>query len=86
MGQNEIIERMNQLYTEKMNIESQLSGGDYKVIKCVEAQAAGDQLPYDMEALHRERQQWRNRINVIETELKELEALEPEEKMPETME
>lgn len=66
-----------------MNLESQLSKSDYKVIKCAEAQAAGSTMPYDAAALHAERQQWRDRINEIDDETARLDALEPEEEMPE---
>lgn len=83
MTQNEIQERKNKLYTERMNLESQLSKSDYKVIKCAEAQAAGSAMPYDAEALHAERQQWRDGINAIDAELAELDNIEPEEEMPE---
>jgi len=64
-----------------MNMESQLSQSDYKVIKCAEAQAAGSAMPYDAEALHAERQQWRDRINDIDAELEELDSIEPEEEL-----
>ena len=83
MTQNEITERKNELYTERMNLESQLSKSDYKVIKCAEAQAAGSAMPYDAAALHAERQQWRDRINEIDDETARLDALKPEEEMPE---
>ena len=83
MTQNEITERKNELYTERMNLESQLSKSDYKVIKCAEAQAAGSAMPYDAEALHAERQQWRDGINAIDAELAELDNMRPEEEMPE---
>lgn len=62
-----------------MNLESQLSKSDYKVIKCAEAQAAGSIMPYDAEALHAERQQWRDRINEIDDETVELDSMEPDE-------
>lgn len=83
MTQNEITERKNELYTERMNLESQLSKSDYKVIKCAEAQAAGSAMPYDAEALHAERQQWRDGINAIDAELAELDNMRLEEEMPE---
>ena len=79
MKKEEINERINVLYTEKMELESQLSSSDYRVIKCAEAQAAGETLPYDAEKLHAERQQKRDRINDIEAEIAELDRLEPDE-------
>lgn len=66
------------LYTERMNVESQLSSTDYRVIKCAEAKAAGASMPYDAKVLHQQRQQWRQRINEIEAELAQLDATEPE--------
>lgn len=82
MTRQEIQERVNLLSTEKMELESQLSDGDYKIIKCAEAQAVGETLPYDAEKLHAERQQKRDRINAIEAEIAELERLEPDEDAP----
>ena len=81
MTREEIQEQVNLLSTEKMELESQLSGGDYKIIKCAEAQAVGETLPYDAEKLHAERQQKRDRINAIESEIAELERLEPDEEV-----
>lgn len=69
------------LYTEKMELESQLSSSDYRVIKCAEAQAVGETLPYDAAKLHAERQQKRDRINAIEAEIADLERLEPDEEV-----
>ena len=65
-----------------MELESQLSGGDYKIIKCAEAQAIGEALPYDAAKLHADRQAKRDRINAIEDEIAELERLEPDEETP----
>ena len=65
-----------------MELESQLSGGDYKIIKCAEAQAVGDPLPYDAVKLHADRQAKRDRINAIEDEIAALDALEPEDETP----
>lgn len=79
MKREEINDCINLLYTEKMELESQLSSSDYRVIKCAEAQAAGDPLPYDAAKLHADRQAKRDRINAIEAEIAELERLEPEE-------
>ena len=82
MTRQEIQEQVNLLSTEKMELESQLSGGDYKIIKCAEAQAVGEALPYDAAKLHADRQAKRDRINAIEDEISELERLEPEEETP----
>ena len=85
MTREEINERINVLYTEKMELESQLSSGDYKIIKCAEAYAVGETLPYDAAKLHTDRQAKRNRINAIEAEIAELERLEPDEEVPQEM-
>lgn len=42
---------------------SELAEGDYKVIKCMEAYLCGEPLPYDIAALHAERQGLRSIIN-----------------------
>ena len=75
----EIIEQKNALYSERNTLESQLSSDDYKTIKNSEAQAAGKPLPYDPDALHAKHQAWRDRINAIEDEIAELEAMEPDD-------
>lgn len=82
MTQSEIIEQKNALYSERNTLESQLSSDDYKTIKNAEAQAAGTTLPYDPAELHAKHQAWRDRINEIEEEIAELEAMEPEDETP----
>ena len=47
-------------------LKAQLSSSDYKVIKCMEAQLAGEEMPYDIEAIHAERQVIRDKINELE--------------------
>lgn len=42
---------------------SELAEEDYKVIKCMEAFLCGEPLPYDIAALHAERQELREVIN-----------------------
>lgn len=48
-------------------LKAQLGSTDYKVIKCSEAQMAGEELPYDIAALHAERQALRDKINELES-------------------
>lgn len=43
--------------------------GDWKVIKALEYQLAGETIPYDMNTLNSERQAVRDEINRIETEI-----------------
>ena len=47
-------------------LKAQLAAGDYKVTKCLEAQIAGDEMPYDFAALRAERQAIRKLINELE--------------------
>lgn len=49
-------------------LKAQLDGTDYKIIKCSECQLAGVELPYDVVALHAERQAIRDEINQLEGE------------------
>lgn len=48
------------------SLKEQLSSTDYKIIKCSEAQLVGEELPYDIAALHAERQSIRDKINELE--------------------
>ena len=47
-------------------LKTKLSSTDYKIIKCSEAQLVGEELPYDIKALHEERQALRDEINALE--------------------
>lgn len=47
-------------------LKDKLSGSDYKVIKCYEASLTGGEMPYDVAAIHAERQTIRDRINELE--------------------
>lgn len=49
-------------------LKKQLSATDYKVIKCAECQLLGQEMPYDVEVLHAERQAIRDQINKLEGE------------------
>ncbi len=89
MTREELNKQRNTLITERQNLEDSLRAGDYKVIKCAEDKARGvakGNLPYDIDALHEERQQKRDRINeieaaiaAIEEEIERLQPIEPEE-------
>ena len=46
-------------------LKAQLSATDYKVIKCMECQLLGLEMPYDVAALHAERQAIRDEINLL---------------------
>ena len=43
--------------------------GDWKVMKCTEAKLLGEDLPYDLEALHEKRKAVRDEINKLQAEL-----------------
>lgn len=47
-------------------LKSRLKETDYKIIKCSECSLAGLDLPYDVAALHAERQAIRDEINELE--------------------
>ena len=51
------------------HLKSELQESDYKVIKCAEAMAVGADMPYNMTALHNERQALRDKINKLEDQL-----------------
>ena len=47
-------------------LKDALAQGDYKIIKCAEAQLTGEPMPYDIEALVAERNAMRAEINELE--------------------
>ena len=56
-------------YMEIELLKSELQESDYKVIKCAEAMCINAELPYNMTALHNERQALRDKINELESEV-----------------
>ena len=62
-------ELMDRRYMEIERLKSKLQESDYKVIKCAEAMAVGAEMPYNMTALHNERQALRDKINKLESEV-----------------
>lgn len=56
-------------------IKAELSETDYQVIKCCEASLVGEEVPYDIKALHEDRNEKRAQINALETNLTNLMAL-----------
>ena len=62
-------ELMDRRYMEIERLKSELQESDYKVIKCAEAMAVGAEMPYNMTALHKERQALRDKINELESEV-----------------
>lgn len=70
---------LNDLQAELRQLRSSLQAntseiGDWKIIKALEYQLIGQDVPYDIEELNTERQKIRNRINEIETRLLEIET------------
>lgn len=57
------------VFSEIERMKSELQESDYKVIKCAEAMAVGAEMPYDVTALHKERQALRDKINELESEV-----------------
>ena len=62
-------ELMDRRYMEIERMKSELQESDYKVIKCAEAICLNEELPYNMTALHKERQALRDKINELESEV-----------------
>lgn len=59
---------------ELSSLEKQLSDGDYKIIKSYECSLINIKIPYDMEQLHSERQNIRDRINSLREEITDYES------------
>lgn len=49
-----------------IELKNELNATDYKIIKCSECSLAGEELPYDIAALHAQRQALRDEINELE--------------------
>ena len=65
----QVVDDNGLLLSEIERIKSELQESDYKVIKCAEAICLNAELPYDMTALHNERQALRDKINELESEV-----------------
>lgn len=61
---NEVIEQ------EICTLNEKIANSDYKIIKCYEYSLVGKQLPYDITALHAERQPIRDEINKLQAKIK----------------
>ena len=62
-------DRQSELILDIESLKSELQESDYKVIKCAEAICLNAELPYNMTALHNERQALRDKINKLESEV-----------------
>lgn len=47
-------------------LKKELDSSDYRIIKCYEASLVGEDAPYDMDEVHKERQEIRDEINRLE--------------------
>lgn len=75
----EVREEIARKEQEIRNLEAALSSvssniGDYKIIKCMEYQALGMEMPYDINELNEKRQAVRDQINTLEDEIAGLQA------------
>lgn len=82
MNEDQNFSKRNALNAEKAQLMSILAAntspiGDWKVMKIYEARMRGEADPYDFEALATQRQEVRNRLNVISIELAKLDGTEP---------
>ena len=82
MNEDQNFSKRNALNAEKAQLMSSLAAntspiGDWKVMKIYEARMRGEADPYDFEALATQRQEARNRLNVISIELAKLDGTEP---------
>lgn len=62
-------EEREQLEQELVSLEWALKATDYEIIKAYEYEKCGIKAPYDMDAVHKERQAKRDRINEIQAML-----------------
>lgn len=51
------------------NLKNELKDGDYKVIKCYEASLTKQEIPYNIQELHSQRQLLRQKINELEEKM-----------------
>ena len=59
-------ERIANIKNEISELKAKLDASDYKVIKCFECSMVGEEMPYDANELHTERQAIRDEINLLE--------------------
>ena len=65
----QVVDDNGLLLSEIERLKSELQESDYKVIKCAEAITIGAEMPYDVESLHTVRQELRDKINELESEV-----------------
>ena len=65
----QVVDDNGLLLSEIKRLKSELQESDYKITKIAEAMSIGAELPYDSQALHKERQALRDKINQLEMEV-----------------
>lgn len=76
---NENLVKIQKLEQKIRNLESDLSStaseiGDWKIAKCMEYQVNGLEAPYDLEELHKKRQDVRDEINQMQEQIEALKS------------
>lgn len=67
IGYDYVLKRDKQtVRAEIQSLKDSLADSDYQITKCYEASLIGEPLPYDIAALHAQRQRLRDRINELE--------------------
>ena len=66
----QVVNNNGLLLSQIERLNSELQESDYKVIKCAEAMCLNAELPYNITELHKERQALRDKINELESEVK----------------
>ena len=69
----QVVDDNGLLLSEIERLKSELQESDYKITKIAEAMSIGAELPYDSQALHKERQALRDKINQLEMEVQSVE-------------
>ena len=60
---------LQQIRQNNKKIKNELKDGDYKVIKCYEASLTKQEMPYNIQELHSQRQLLRQKINELEEKM-----------------
>ena len=69
----QVVDDNGLILSEIERLKSELQESDYKITKIAEAMSIGAELPYDSQALHKERQALRDKINQLEMEVQSVE-------------
>lgn len=67
-------QQISQVIAQIDDLKARIAASDYKIIKTYEYTLLGEQTEYDIEAVHAERQDLRDQINTLETQLADLTA------------